>query len=265
MPPRLLPHTCTCPHAAPLPPPSRPLLPHCRPPLPQIREVVRMAPTRRQTMLFSATMTEEVKKLVALSLRHPVRWAPTGTAAVLPRGAGSNTAAAAGDGRLLPLPHTASTHAVQVASPAHHHAAACLAPPPPPPPPPPLLPPPPSFHLLPPSTSSLPPPPPSLHLLPPPPPPSLHLLPSLPRPADWLPTPRLPPPRSSPRRLCGSRAARRRRRRRRCWRCARALLPRGAPSSLQRPSSARTGRALGGRRQWWRRWYLPLLLRLSLL
>ncbi len=42
-------------------------------PLPQINEVVRLAPTRRQTMLFSATMTEEVKKLVALSLKQPVR------------------------------------------------------------------------------------------------------------------------------------------------------------------------------------------------
>ena len=39
----------------------------------QIREVVKMAPAWRQTMLFSATMTEEVKKLVALSLNHPVR------------------------------------------------------------------------------------------------------------------------------------------------------------------------------------------------
>lgn len=34
-----------------------------------------MAPVRRQTMLFSATMTEEVQKLVSLSLKHPVRWA----------------------------------------------------------------------------------------------------------------------------------------------------------------------------------------------
>lgn len=46
---------------------------HARCCLPQINEVVRMAPVRRQTMLFSATMTEEVKKLVALSLKHPVR------------------------------------------------------------------------------------------------------------------------------------------------------------------------------------------------
>ena len=37
-----------------------------------------MAPARRQTMLFSATMTEEVRKLVALSLKHPVRWAAVG-------------------------------------------------------------------------------------------------------------------------------------------------------------------------------------------
>ncbi|PSC68971.1 DEAD-box ATP-dependent RNA helicase 28 [Micractinium conductrix] len=41
----------------------------------EIREVVKMAPAWRQTMLFSATMTEEVKKLVALSLNHPVRLA----------------------------------------------------------------------------------------------------------------------------------------------------------------------------------------------
>jgi hypothetical protein len=34
-----------------------------------------MAPVKRQTMLFSATMTEEVRKLVALSLNYPVRWA----------------------------------------------------------------------------------------------------------------------------------------------------------------------------------------------
>lgn len=46
----------------------------------EIREIVRMAPTRRQTMLFSATMTEEVKRLAALSLRQPVRLAADPTA-----------------------------------------------------------------------------------------------------------------------------------------------------------------------------------------
>ncbi|GAB4821500.1 hypothetical protein N2152v2_008546 [Parachlorella kessleri] len=47
----------------------------------EIREIVKMAPVRRQTMLFSATMTEEVKRLIALSLKHPVRLAADPTAA----------------------------------------------------------------------------------------------------------------------------------------------------------------------------------------
>ncbi|XP_024030297.1 DEAD-box ATP-dependent RNA helicase 28 [Morus notabilis] len=40
---------------------------------PEIHELVRFCPKRRQTMLFSATMTEEVDELVKLSLNQPVR------------------------------------------------------------------------------------------------------------------------------------------------------------------------------------------------
>ncbi|KFM23899.1 DEAD-box ATP-dependent RNA helicase 28 [Auxenochlorella protothecoides] len=47
----------------------------------EIKEIVRLAPRKRQTMLFSATMTEEVKKLVAVSLNRPVRLAADATAA----------------------------------------------------------------------------------------------------------------------------------------------------------------------------------------
>ena len=39
----------------------------------QIREVLRLTPRQRQTLLFSATMTEEVRDLAALSLQRPVR------------------------------------------------------------------------------------------------------------------------------------------------------------------------------------------------
>ena len=68
-------HTCCC-FSAQLPGlPACPPVALSPPPTPlQIREVVKMAPVRRQTMLFSATMTEEVQKLVSLSLKHPVRW-----------------------------------------------------------------------------------------------------------------------------------------------------------------------------------------------
>ena len=40
-----------------------------------MQEIVRLAPRDRQTMLFSATMTEDVEKLVKVSLRRPVRLA----------------------------------------------------------------------------------------------------------------------------------------------------------------------------------------------
>ncbi|KAK4351862.1 hypothetical protein RND71_027380 [Anisodus tanguticus] len=39
----------------------------------EIRELVRLCPKRRQTMLFSATMTEEVDQLIKLSLDKPLR------------------------------------------------------------------------------------------------------------------------------------------------------------------------------------------------
>ncbi|KAH0455487.1 hypothetical protein IEQ34_015519 [Dendrobium chrysotoxum] len=39
----------------------------------EIQELIRLCPKRRQTMLFSATMTEEVDQLVILSLNKPVR------------------------------------------------------------------------------------------------------------------------------------------------------------------------------------------------
>ncbi|KAI5077374.1 hypothetical protein GOP47_0007198 [Adiantum capillus-veneris] len=39
----------------------------------EVQELVRLCPKKRQTMLFSATMTEEVNELVKLSLANPVR------------------------------------------------------------------------------------------------------------------------------------------------------------------------------------------------
>ncbi|XAR64204.1 RNA helicase [Bertholletia excelsa] len=39
----------------------------------EIRELVKLCPKRRQTMLFSATMTEEVDELIKLSLNRPLR------------------------------------------------------------------------------------------------------------------------------------------------------------------------------------------------
>ena len=47
----------------------------------EIHEIVKLAPTQRQTLLFSATMTEQVKDLIDLSLRHPVRLAADESAA----------------------------------------------------------------------------------------------------------------------------------------------------------------------------------------
>ncbi|KAK9828521.1 hypothetical protein WJX72_000533 [[Myrmecia] bisecta] len=41
----------------------------------EIKEIVRMAPRKRQTMLFSATLNDEVRKLIAVSLNKPVRLA----------------------------------------------------------------------------------------------------------------------------------------------------------------------------------------------
>ncbi|KAL5986032.1 hypothetical protein ACLOJK_028022 [Asimina triloba] len=39
----------------------------------EIRELIRLCPKRRQTMLFSATMTEEIDELIKLSLTRPMR------------------------------------------------------------------------------------------------------------------------------------------------------------------------------------------------
>lgn len=41
----------------------------------QIKEIVKIAPRRRQTLLFSATMTEQVQQLITMSLKQPVRLA----------------------------------------------------------------------------------------------------------------------------------------------------------------------------------------------
>eukprot|EP00798_Chlamydomonas_sp_ICE-L_P004052 gene4052-14138_t len=48
----------------------------------ELQEIIRMTPKKRQTMLFSATFSEEVKKLVALSLKSPVRLAADAAASV---------------------------------------------------------------------------------------------------------------------------------------------------------------------------------------
>ena len=41
----------------------------------QIKEIVKLAPKKRQTLLFSATMTEQVQQLITMSLKSPVRLA----------------------------------------------------------------------------------------------------------------------------------------------------------------------------------------------
>ncbi|CAN1801557.1 DEAD-box ATP-dependent RNA helicase 28 [Linum perenne] len=46
----------------------------------EIQELVRLCPKRRQTMLFSATMTEEVNELIKLSLSKPLRLSADPTA-----------------------------------------------------------------------------------------------------------------------------------------------------------------------------------------
>ena len=39
----------------------------------ELQEIVRMCPVKRQTLLFSATMTDRVDDLIKLSLNHPVK------------------------------------------------------------------------------------------------------------------------------------------------------------------------------------------------
>lgn len=41
----------------------------------QLREILRLAPKQRQTMLFSATFNDDVAALISLSLKQPVRLA----------------------------------------------------------------------------------------------------------------------------------------------------------------------------------------------
>lgn len=48
---------------------------HCAHVWLQIAEIVKLAPRKRQTLLFSATMTEQVQQLVTISLKRPVRLA----------------------------------------------------------------------------------------------------------------------------------------------------------------------------------------------
>ena len=39
----------------------------------ELKEILRLCPKHRQTLLFSASMTDEVEKLASLSLKRPVR------------------------------------------------------------------------------------------------------------------------------------------------------------------------------------------------
>jgi ATP-dependent RNA helicase DDX27 len=75
-----------------------------------VREVLRLTPRQRQTLLFSATMTEQVAELAALSLRRPVRLAADAAGAAPPKLAqevvrlkGSAATAAAREATLLAL------------------------------------------------------------------------------------------------------------------------------------------------------------------
>jgi ATP-dependent RNA helicase DDX27 len=47
----------------------------------QLRQILKMSPKKRQTLLFSATMTSGVQQLISLSLTRPVRLAADAEAA----------------------------------------------------------------------------------------------------------------------------------------------------------------------------------------
>lgn len=47
----------------------------------QLKQILKLTPTKRQTLLFSATMTSGVQQLIQLSLTRPVRLAADATSA----------------------------------------------------------------------------------------------------------------------------------------------------------------------------------------